>query len=1436
MAVNHLNEIISLFLQWNVKELSDNDLSTGISNNGKTCSAEEVRHTARLLGSSLFQFRYNEDNVFLIRIAPTINICKDFLAGKCTFKAEGCNQLHLCRRFGSCNTKNCHFPHDFTHGNNRRIVEQSNCQNVNPILLVRLIRLNKQLSRRLSNTSVIPRVISKTPNTTSSSVEPKQVQQVFKRNKHFRSRRKSRGDKSNTVTDGDNTTESTVVSSVLDTNCQINISFPSKSITSHITIDEIVDFLRLQGVAIQKVFNAKKNERFHQCTLQFQEQNVVDNLLTQSRIPYEDVDLKFKRTNPLIDQKRFILKSTIDSKRGPISMEKFSLYIDVLTNHCSFKLTNLSSSVEQFLLVQCENIIDFDQLRRVQKSRRQLQGTDIVLKQIYELEAAFIESNNNPLSIEIIENMVEPVFDNVFIFTVESNRTGFVEFIDGDSLKKWLADSDTIQQKFDVNIKLDVRCVNKDEDICSNNAMSRSSNGKLSSKTKEDGILPQMTIYLRSQWTLVTNHPKFSIEYKNYIRSELGFEIEIRGNRIEIHHNSITAMLAKQNPSEILANRTHNFMRTFAFRSIILQQSVEQLKIFHEHSNTVAFCHIKDNNYNLATKKSNIENNGWVKITNAVHVIQHHFNVLNIKCVCQQQVSPLAILVHYIDKEHIEFGVDEQIIDGLCRKTLVLAKCTSATFEKEWESLKMKIYIRDDYGKDICLFDEQQTITLFGLPEVVKNVQQLFEDKKPKYIPPIVKNELNKPETSVQPSQSTIHQEDKQIKKQIVQTFSIAFDVDEPGFEILANRDCNQLLNIVGSKCQLEKQIIYHKIQIQIPKVRADHFNYNTLQSQSQENTSESTNDVNNPSANSNLNWFQRLFQRSKSKTQSSTPVKQQNSTPQVQATSSATNITSIAIGNSKIIVCTGDLTKQAVDIIVVCSTSGILRDAIISAAGQQVKTVYNQQPSNSILGFETTGGNLPCKKIVFRPWMCNKNQTQNLKPSIITFVQSVISFALHHKLTTIAFPSIGCGQLGFDPKLIAEYMIGETYEQFKNTVHSTLIVSFVLLPGQKNVYDAFTDRLNKIQMIDDKPTSISFDKQIVRIKLTGSNNSQLIEYRNTIKQLAQSCSLKLHLTDKTDMTDWSQDTIQRYYDYCLHRQVIPKLDLQNSTLDLIGPKDAVTDAEKYFFQLTAEILRNARIQVLTRGCIWSVEISSGQWEQYPFRINELIENAQLKKLPYIEFENEKSEKCRIIFSSMEEECQKRKRKVCRKRIDSTLPQYWDLSGDYFKRVVLLDSSNEYKDVLNRFDSTMKGNYSKIMKIERIQNERWYKQYAAHRDEFTQRYTQPDERLLFHGCSSESADKIVQECFNRAFAGANVMYGQGVYFHEHSKYSHSYAKASTSNERTMFLARVLIGKTCLGNSSMKVPPKSFDTTTDGGYIFVIYHDAGAYGEYLITYR
>jgi hypothetical protein len=80
----------------------------------------------------------------------------------------------------------------------------------------------------------------------------------------------------------------------------------------------------------------------------------------------------------------------------------------------------------------------------------------------------------------------------------------------------------------------------------------------------------------------------------------------------------------------------------------------------------------------------------------------------------------------------------------------------------------------------------------------------------------------------------------------------------------------------------------------------------------------------------------------------------------------------------------------------------------------------------------------------------------------------------------------------------------------------------------------------------------------VVKITLTGSDDNVLIECQNKIKILARSSSYKLHLTNKTDMADWPQTIIQKYYEYCLQRRVIPTLDIQNSRLHLIGSKDAV--------------------------------------------------------------------------------------------------------------------------------------------------------------------------------------------------------------------------------------------------------------------------------------
>ncbi len=79
-----------------------------------------------------------------------------------------------------------------------------------------------------------------------------------------------------------------------------------------------------------------------------------------------------------------------------------------------------------------------------------------------------------------------------------------------------------------------------------------------------------------------------------------------------------------------------------------------------------------------------------------------------------------------------------------------------------------------------------------------------------------------------------------------------------------------------------------------------------------------------------------------------------------------------------------------------------------------------------------------------------------------------------------------------------------------------------------------------------------------MKITLSGSDGNGLIECQNKIKELARSCSYKRHLTDEADMADWPQSIIQKYYEYCLQQRVIPTLDIENSILDLMGPKDAV--------------------------------------------------------------------------------------------------------------------------------------------------------------------------------------------------------------------------------------------------------------------------------------
>ena len=92
---------------------------------------------------------------------------------------------------------------------------------------------------------------------------------------------------------------------------------------------------------------------------------------------------------------------------------------------------------------------------------------------------------------------------------------------------------------------------------------------------------------------------------------------------------------------------------------------------------------------------------------------------------------------------------------------------------------------------------------------------------------------------------------------------------------------------------------------------------------------------------------------------------------------------------------------------------------------------------------------------------------------------------------------------------------------------------------------------------------------------------------------------------------------------------------------------------------------------------------------------------------------------------------------------------------------------------------------------------------------------------------------------------SGVAFGRGTYFATDAKYSIRNAEGGGGGRLYMYLARVLVGQYCVGNSSMIVPPAKnklrpeilYESVVDDNKhpsIFVVFCDNQSYPEYLIT--
>ena len=160
--------------------------------------------------------------------------------------------------------------------------------------------------------------------------------------------------------------------------------------------------------------------------------------------------------------------------------------------------------------------------------------------------------------------------------------------------------------------------------------------------------------------------------------------------------------------------------------------------------------------------------------------------------------------------------------------------------------------------------------------------------------------------------------------------------------------------------------------------------------------------------------------------------------------------------------------------------------------------------------------------------------------------------------------------------------------------------------------------------------------------------------------------------------------------------------------------------------------------------------------------------------------------------------------------------------------------------------------------MQRVQNLSMWTSYSAKRHSVLMREAQGAstaaaearmERVwLFHGTNEDMVPKITQQGFNRIFTGVNsgrAYYGKGVYFARDASYSSDpqYSKRNAQGIQHMFLVRVVVGEYCVGVMNQPVPDVRhgtvlYDSTVDDlrdPSVFVTYHDAQVYPEYLVKF-
>uniref|UniRef100_A0A4W5P7J1 Poly [ADP-ribose] polymerase n=1 Tax=Hucho hucho TaxID=62062 RepID=A0A4W5P7J1_9TELE len=604
------------------------------------------------------------------------------------------------------------------------------------------------------------------------------------------------------------------------------------------------------------------------------------------------------------------------------------------------------------------------------------------------------------------------------------------------------------------------------------------------------------------------------------------------------------------------------------------------------------------------------------------------------------------------------------------------------------------------------------------------------------------------------------------------------------------------------------------------------------------------------------------------------------------QVSSPSLGVYSMQMGHMTFEVSSGDITKESSDVIVNSSNkdfnlkSGVSK-SILEGAGLKVELECSEivkspsfQPCRMIV---TSAGSLPCRYIMH---IVGQKDPEIIKET----VYNVLKKCEEQKFTSVSFPALGTGQGGASPSAVADAMIDAVVDfvkrkkgQFVRSVKILIFQTAMVAEFHKSM------KMRVGEGVEDKGILTKLKDTVTTFFMGPSGEHSAREnfvmegeeFAPTVFQLcaespqavsrARDWVKNLIVKEQTERTiknpyisQLSQGDVEKLQ--AMQRELTVRIRLEkkgpDSLIRLEGLSRDVLTADGLIrdmitYQERAESRR--REAFLVSSLVeWQYQDHSGTMVSFDMFTNYDLEEALRDNSKVtIQINNEDYEanvahkRAVKIMGKIEFELL---RKDLKDDTSVSVPAHWDDMKDSLLMLVpLTPGSKEYKNVEKEFQKTL---LNTILKIERVQNESLWKSYQIRKKHLEEKNKHTNnEKLLFHGTSSNSITQINNHGFNRSYAGTHgAAIGNGSYFAVDSSYSaRGYSKADAQGNKRMYLARVLVGEFTRGHAGLIVPPAKpsgkeadlYDSVTDNTSnptMFVIFNDVQAYPEFLITFQ